>query len=73
MRDIGGLIAANERAVSIVPADIADELARLAGVGMVAQRFGSRMPQAQCSGAPIVIARGGHAFRAGSARAVCQP
>ncbi|MFT4267007.1 MAG: LysR substrate-binding domain-containing protein [Xenophilus sp.] len=41
---IGELIAANERAVSIVPADIAEELARLAGVGVVAHRFGWTLP-----------------------------
>ena len=41
---IGELIAANERAVSIVPADIADELARIAGVGVVAHRFGWTLP-----------------------------
>lgn len=37
---IGELVAANERAVSIVPADVAEELVRIAGVGMVAHRFG---------------------------------
>lgn len=41
---IGELIAANERAVSIVPADIAEELARLTGVGVVAHRFGWTLP-----------------------------
>lgn len=41
---IGELIAANERAVSIVPADIAEELARIAGVGVVAHRFGWTLP-----------------------------
>lgn len=43
-RLIGELIAANERAVSIVPADIADELARIAGVGIVPYRFGWTLP-----------------------------
>ncbi|WP_211091314.1 LysR substrate-binding domain-containing protein [Pseudothauera rhizosphaerae] len=41
---IGELLAANERAVSIVPADIAEELARIAGVGVVAHRFGWTLP-----------------------------
>lgn len=41
---IGELIAANERAVSIVPADIAEELSRLTGVGVVAHRFGWTLP-----------------------------
>lgn len=41
---IGELIAANEKAVSIVPADIAEELARIAGVGIVAHRFGWTLP-----------------------------
>lgn len=41
---IGELLVANERAVSIVPADIAQELARIAGVGVVAHRFGWTLP-----------------------------
>ena len=41
---IGELVAANERAVSIVPADVAEELVRIAGVGMVAHRFGWTLP-----------------------------
>ncbi len=41
---IGELVAANERAVSIVPADIAEELVRIAGVGIVRHRFGWTLP-----------------------------
>jgi DNA-binding transcriptional LysR family regulator len=41
---IGELVAANERAVSIVPADIAQELVRIAGVGVVRHRFGWTLP-----------------------------
>lgn len=41
---IGELVAANERAASIVPADVAEELARLAGVGIVKHRFGWTLP-----------------------------
>lgn len=41
---IGELVAANERAVSIVPADIAQELVRIAGVGIVRHRFGWTLP-----------------------------
>ncbi len=41
---IGELVASNERAVSIVPADIAEELARIAGVGIVPHRFGWTLP-----------------------------
>lgn len=41
---IGELIAANERAISIVPADIAEELARVAGVGVVQHPFGWTLP-----------------------------
>lgn len=41
---IGELVAVNERAVSIVPWDIADELARIAGVGIVDHRFGWTLP-----------------------------
>ncbi|MDP9900785.1 DNA-binding transcriptional LysR family regulator [Variovorax ginsengisoli] len=41
---IGELLAANDRAVSIVPADIAEELTRIAGVGVVAHRFGWTLP-----------------------------
>jgi len=41
---IGELVAANERAVSIVPADVASELARIAGVGVVRHRFGWTLP-----------------------------
>lgn len=41
---LGELISANEQAVSIVPADIAEELAHLAGVGVVAHRFGWTLP-----------------------------
>lgn len=37
---IGELVTANERAIAIVPADIAEELARIAGVGVVRHRFG---------------------------------
>ena len=41
---IGELVAANERAVSIVPADIAQELVRIAGVAIVRHRFGWTLP-----------------------------
>jgi DNA-binding transcriptional LysR family regulator len=41
---IGELVAANERAVSIVPADVAQELVRIAGVGIVRHRFGWTLP-----------------------------
>ncbi len=41
---IGELVAANERAVSIVPADIAQELVRIAGVAIVGHRFGWTLP-----------------------------
>lgn len=41
---IGELIAASERAVSIVPADIAQELVRIAGVAIVPHRFGWTLP-----------------------------
>lgn len=41
---IGELVAANERAVSIVPADIAQELARIAGVAIVRHRFDWTLP-----------------------------
>ncbi|KAF1046309.1 LysR substrate-binding domain-containing protein [Xylophilus sp.] len=43
-RLVGELVAAGERAVSIVPADIAEELARIAGVGIVPHRFGWTLP-----------------------------
>lgn len=41
---IGELIAANERAISIVPADVAEELARVAGVAIVRHPFGWTLP-----------------------------
>ncbi|MFT4192539.1 MAG: LysR family transcriptional regulator [Comamonas sp.] len=41
---IGELVAANDRAISIVPADVATELARIAGVGIVRHRFGWTLP-----------------------------
>ena len=41
---IGELVAANERAVSIVPADIAQELVRIAGVAIVRHRFDWTLP-----------------------------
>ncbi|GAA5234415.1 LysR substrate-binding domain-containing protein [Verticiella sediminum] len=41
---IGELVAANERAVSIVPADVAAELVRIAGVAIVRHRFGWTLP-----------------------------
>ena len=41
---IGELVAANEQAVSIVPADVAEELVRLFNVGIVCHRFGWRLP-----------------------------
>ncbi|EER60928.1 hypothetical protein AcdelDRAFT_1505 [Acidovorax delafieldii 2AN] len=41
---IGELVAANERSVSIVPADIAQELARVAGVAIVRHAFGWTQP-----------------------------
>jgi DNA-binding transcriptional LysR family regulator len=41
---IGELVAANERAVSIVPADVAQELVRIAGVAIVRHRFGWTLP-----------------------------
>ncbi|MBV7455184.1 LysR family transcriptional regulator [Acidovorax sp. sif1233] len=41
---IGELVAASERAVSIVPADIAQELVRIAGVAIVPHRFGWTLP-----------------------------
>lgn len=41
---IGELIAASESAVSIVPADIAQELARIAGVAIVPYQFGWTLP-----------------------------
>ncbi|XAH22534.1 LysR substrate-binding domain-containing protein [Xylophilus sp. GW821-FHT01B05] len=69
---IGELIAANERAVSIVPADIAEELVRIAGVAIVPHRFGWTLP-------PIgLFQRAEHAGRAADAlfaqalRAACQ-
>ena len=41
---IGELVAANERAVSIVPADIAQELVRIAGVATVPHQFSWQLP-----------------------------
>lgn len=41
---IGEIIAANENAVSIVPADIADELVRIAGVAIVPYSFDWTLP-----------------------------
>ena len=41
---IGELVAANERAVSIVPADIAQELVRIAGVAIVPHQFSWQLP-----------------------------
>ncbi|WP_370682607.1 LysR substrate-binding domain-containing protein [Comamonas sp. GB3 AK4-5] len=41
---IGELVAANERAVSIVPADIAQELVRIAGVAIVPHAFNWQLP-----------------------------
>jgi len=41
---IGELVAANEAAVSIVPADVAEELARIAGVAILRHRFGWTLP-----------------------------
>ena len=41
---IGELVAANERAISFVPSDIAQELARIAGVGIVQHRFDWTLP-----------------------------
>lgn len=41
---IGELVAANERAVSIVPADVAEELVRIAGVAIMRHRFGWTLP-----------------------------
>ena len=41
---IGELVAANERAVSIVPADVALELVRIAGVAIVRHRFDWTLP-----------------------------
>lgn len=41
---IGELVAANERAVSIVPADIAEDLVRIAGIAIVRHRFDWTLP-----------------------------
>jgi DNA-binding transcriptional LysR family regulator len=41
---IGELVAANERAVSIVPADIAQELVRIAGVAIAPHAFDWQLP-----------------------------
>ena len=41
---ISELIASSESAVSIVPADIAQELARIAGVAIVPYKFGWTLP-----------------------------
>lgn len=41
---IGELIAANDSAVSIVPADVAEELVRIAGVAIVPYSFGWTLP-----------------------------
>jgi DNA-binding transcriptional LysR family regulator len=43
-RLIGEMVAAGERSVSIVPADIADELTRVAGVSVVPYRFDWALP-----------------------------
>ena len=52
---IGELVAANERAVSIVPADIAQELVRISGVAIVRHRFDWTLPPItlfqRCTGA----------------------
>jgi DNA-binding transcriptional LysR family regulator len=41
---IGELVAANERAVSIVPDDVAQELVRIAGVAIVSHPFNWTLP-----------------------------
>lgn len=41
---IGELVAANERAVAIVPADIAEELVRIAGLAIVPHAFDWTLP-----------------------------
>lgn len=68
---IGELIAANERAVSIVPADIAEELARLAGVGVVAHRFGWTLPPITLFRRAETSLREADALFAQALRAVC--
>lgn len=69
---IGELIAANERAVSIVPADIAEELARLAGVGVVAHRFGWTLPPVTLFRRAETSLREADALFAQALRAACQ-
>ena len=56
---IGELVAANERAVSIVPADIAEELVRIAGVGIVRHRFGWTLPPITLFERKAGVLRGG--------------
>ncbi len=70
---IGELIAANERAVSIVPADIADELARLTGVGVVAHRFGWTLPPITLFRRAEESLREADAMFAQALREVCTP
>lgn len=41
---IGELIVANDKAISIVPADVAEELVRIAGVAIVPYSFGWTLP-----------------------------
>ncbi|MFT3720190.1 LysR substrate-binding domain-containing protein [Pseudorhodoferax sp.] len=69
---IGELIAANERAVSIVPADIAEELARLAGVGVVAHRFGWTLPPVTLFRRAQESVRAADALFAQALREVCR-
>lgn len=70
---IGELIAANERAVSIVPADVAEELARLVGVGVTAHRFGWTLPPVTLFRRAEESLREADAVFAQALREVCKP
>jgi DNA-binding transcriptional LysR family regulator len=69
---IGEMIVANERAVSIVPADIAEELVRIAGVAIVPYSFDWTLPPIAMFTRAQGLHRPADQLFAASLRQVCQ-
>ena len=69
---IGEMIVASERAVSIVPADIAEELVRIAGVAIVPYSFDWTLPPIAMFTRSEGLLRAADRLFADSLRQVCR-
>jgi DNA-binding transcriptional LysR family regulator len=69
---IGEIIVANENAVSIVPADIAEELVRIAGVAIVPYSFEWTLPPIAIFMRAQALQRAADQLFAASLRQICQ-